>query len=341
MRNFKIILRRVGIFLLCVILLSLLFAELYFRGENYDYQDARERDALAGKVTLLTSGASYVLFGVVPDLLDEALSVTSYNIAGTLMTVQGRSALLEQELARNPVETVLLEVSPDTLTRCRAKEGPEGDLPMLGRFSTAGARWAYFRDAFSLSEYPMVYYDVVTRGMESGWRLLTGSYRKTNREITRGYYYNRKQDAGVLDNYAELYQMYNHPEEILAENVEALDGLVDLCRSHGARVILISLPQSKSYNCMYGNLDVFQTWYEDYAAARNLPYFNFNLAREKLKQLPDDGCYYDETHLNRRGSEVFTRMLADTLGDYLNGEETADRFYASYEELNLHSGYFD
>ena len=48
MQSFKRILKTVSIFLAVVIVLSIGFGALYFRGENYDYQDYRERDALAG-----------------------------------------------------------------------------------------------------------------------------------------------------------------------------------------------------------------------------------------------------------------------------------------------------
>ena len=340
MRNFKAILRKTVLFLLCVILLSVLFAELYFRGENYDYQDAVERDELAGQLTVLTTGASYVLFGVQPDILDETLSVRSCNVTGTLLTAAGRRELLKKELERNPVELVLLEVNPDTLTRNRAQEGPEGDLPILARLSNAKERFSYLKEAFSVSEYPMVYYDVVSRGIESGWRMLTGSYRKENREIVRGYYYNRRPDMELETDYADLYRLRKLSEEILPENVQELEDLIALCRENGAEVILITLPQSKMYNCMYANLDVFQTWISDFAEANDLPYFNFNLSRQKLDLLPDDGCFYDETHLNREGSERFTKLLGETIRDYLDGKNLTSRFYRDYAHLTRHSDYF-
>ena len=49
MRNFKRILKTVSLFLAVIIVLSVVFGALYLRGENYDYQDYRERDALAGE----------------------------------------------------------------------------------------------------------------------------------------------------------------------------------------------------------------------------------------------------------------------------------------------------
>ena len=88
MRSFKIalkILRTVGIFLLAVAMLSAGFVWCYLHGENYHYQDSRERDELAGSVTVLVNGASYAYMGIRPDILDSYLGVRSYNLSGMLM----------------------------------------------------------------------------------------------------------------------------------------------------------------------------------------------------------------------------------------------------------------
>ena len=116
MRNFKRILKTVSLFLAVIIVLSVVFGALYLRGENYDYQDYRERDALAGELTMLINGASYVMYGIDPDVLDAYLgaNVHSYNLTTSMLTLEGRYALLKKELERNPVKTVILEVSPDT-----------------------------------------------------------------------------------------------------------------------------------------------------------------------------------------------------------------------------------
>ena len=118
MRSFKKILNTAAIFLLAVILLSAFFIGCYLSGENYYYQDNRERAALSGDITFLTSGASYCLFGVRPDTIDARLGVRCYNLSGTLLTLRGRYELIKAELERNPrAHTVLLEVSPDLCVR--------------------------------------------------------------------------------------------------------------------------------------------------------------------------------------------------------------------------------
>ncbi len=333
MRNFKKILKSVGAFLLAVCLLSAFFIACYLKGENFHYQDAREREALAGQVNFLSAGASYTLFGIRPDILDARMGVKSYNLAGTLLTLRGRYVLLEQELARNPVETVVLEVSPDTLLRQREEEGPKGDLPMLGRIERGSVRWRYFREAFSPAEWPEVYYDMTSKGIESALRLVTGSYRQENDIMRAGYYVNTKPDCEIPAADESAFHIQSLPEQVVEENVAWLEKTVELCQSWGAEVWLITVPQTEYYNNAYVNLDYYQQWFTEFAASHSLRYYNFNLAKDKLSLLPDQGCFYDDTHLNTRGGEVFTEMLAEVLENDRNGVDNSQRFYGSYEEL--------
>lgn len=333
MRNFKKILKTVGIFLLAVAVLSAFFIECYLRGENFHYQDGLEREELSGKVELLVCGASYVLFGVRPDVLDRELGLKSYNLSGTMMTMEGRYALLEKELSRNPIRTVLLEVSPDTLLRDRAEEGPHGDLPMLGRLSDGADRWSYFRLAFPITEWPEVYYDMVSKGIESALKLVTGSYQTRNQIMVDGFYDHHKENREVPSNYWEIYHIQSLSEDLRSENVTGLSRIVELCQSHGAQVVLISTPKSKYFNLIMRNLDFYQDWFENFAALHGVRYFNFNLHREKPVLLPDQQYFYDETHLNSEGGQIFTRMLAETLAAEWAGEDTEAAFYDSYADL--------
>lgn len=341
MRNFKRILKTAAVFLLLVSLFSAFFIACYLRGENFHYQDGRERDALAGELRILVVGASYSLFGIQPEVLNERVGTSAYNLSGTLLTLRGRYTLLRQELERNPkVYRVLIEVSPDTLLRDREEEGGKGDLPMLGRLTDSAARWDYFREAFSVSEWPEVYYDLVSKGIESALRLVTGSYTTENEIMVLGYYENRNPDKPIPNNYAELYAAQRLPEEIDPENVAWLEKLIELCRDHGAEPILLTTPQSKYYNCVFANLDYYQTWYEDFAKAQGVAYYNFNLAKAKLERLPDESCFYDTTHLNAEGGRIFTQMLAELLNLRHRNGNTRALFYSSYEELTHASHYF-
>ena len=336
MRSFKIllkILRTVGIFLLIVCLLSGLLIAHYLRGENFYYQDARERDAQEGKITYVVTGASYALFGIRTDVISERSGVNCYSLSGTLMTLRGRYALLKKELDRNKgIHTVIIEVSPDTLLRDRQSEGPKGDLPMLARLTDPAERWDYFRAAFPVREWPEVYYDMVSKGVDCAIRSLRGEYTTENR--IRGFYENFNPDKPIPTNYGAVWKSQRLPETVNEENVEWLERIVRLCTGRCERVYLISTPQSRYYNCAYNNLDFYQSWFTQFAEEHGIPYFNFNLHRDKIRLLPDATCFYDETHLNNEGGKIFTTMMLSVLNAYTGNHQTDYLFYPSYRALD-------
>ena len=342
MRNFRKILKTVVIFLLIVGVLSAFFIGCYLKGENYHYQDGRERDAVAGSLDYIVSGTSNSLFGIKPDVISYGFTGSCYSLSGTMMTLEGRRALLEQELGRNPnVKMVLLEVSPDTLLRDREEEGPTSDLQILGRLNDAGLRWDFFRENFPVREWPAVYYDMVSKGIDCAAKLATGDYTTENQYMTAGYYENHNPDKPIPNNYSDLYHAQTLPETPRAENVEMLAELVELCKQNDRDVLLIMTPQSKYFNCVYSNLDFFHRWYSEFAEAHGITYYNFNLAYDKLDKLFDDTCYYDETHLNAYGAEIFSWMLEDILYWHTQGRDNSFYFFDSYEDITWTKGFFD
>ena len=338
MHSIKKILKTAGLFLLLVALLSTGLAALYFHGECFFYQDAREREALSGSVSLLGCGSSNMYFGFRPDVMDAALGGKSYNLSGLLVSMGGRLELLKLELARNPVRTVLLEVSAETLVRDRAEEGTEGDLQILGRLD-GKERLNFFLHNFSLSEYPAVYYDVVSKGIDNALRLVNGSFQTRNGFLHNGYYPNAQKNVYISTWVLENYHTASLSTAIRPENVEALKQIAALCREQGAELILINTPKSEFYDARYDNLDYFRAWYTGFAAAQHIDYYDCNLYREKHKLLDDQEHFGDETHLSDSGAELFTGFLADILAARARGENLEPLFYADYEARDWAVGY--
>lgn len=338
MHSIKKILKTAGLFLLLVALLSTGLAALYFRGECFLYQDAREREALSGSVRTLGCGSSNMYFGFRPDVLDAALGGKSYNLSGLLVSMGGRLELLQLELARNPVRTVLLEVSAETLVRDRAEEGPEGDLQILGRLE-GKERLRFFLHNFSLSEYPAVYYDVVSKGVDNALRLLKGDYQTRNDFLRDGYYPNAQKDVYISTWVLEHYHTATLSTAILPENVAALKQIAALCREQGAELILINTPKTEFYDARYDNLDYFRAWYTGFAAAEHIDYYDFNLYRQKHKLLDDQEHFGDETHLSDSGAEIFTGFLAEILSARAEGRDLEPLFYLDYEARDRAVGY--
>lgn len=339
MLNFKKALKTTIIFVLCIFVISVGLSEIYFQGENSFYQDAKERDALSGSVNYIISGASHGLRAFKPSIIDQELDVNCYNLSGAGMTMKGRYELLSIELERNPIETVVIELSYNSMTRNRKDEGPEGDLYVLGRFNSFSKRVGFFAKAFYPSEYGQVYYDTINRGVTSLKNLVTGNYTTELSEFYKGYFPTPKPDTKLDDNYSEIHNTREYETEIDDESVQYLDKIIALCKQHGTRIILVTTPLSELVTCKCSNLDVFYNWYKEYAYENELEFYDFNLLKEKQDMLPDELAYYDAGHLNDTGADIFGMEYCRIMRMVDAGEDISDLFYGSYDELDASCNY--
>ncbi len=330
MHSFKRLMKPVLSFLLLICLVSAMLAGFYLHTEYYYYQDFKERGDLTGTLDTLYCGASFALRAFRPDLIDPVLGESGYNLSGSRLTMLGRYTLLEKEIKRNPIKTVILEVSCDTLVRDSAQEGPEGELLTFARL-TVRDRPSYLCKAFRPKDLPLLYYDLVSKGINDVCSLLCGRVRVGNWFLTRGYFPYHEPDEPFSRDYAAIRGTESLPAELNDENIEMLDRITALCRENGVELVLVNVPQSKAFNCTYDNLDEFHRFYTQYSAEHGLKYYNFNLLKGVDSVLPDDRCFYDLHHLNNAGAEAFSGLYADAMTRTAAGEEPA--FYGSYAEM--------
>lgn len=340
MHNFRSAIKTTIIFILCVSAVSALLSELYFQGENWIYQDAKERTALSGKIDYLISGASHGMRAFKPEIIDKELGVNSYNLSGALMTMQGRYELLKVELERNPVKTVVIELTYNSMTRNRVQEGPEGDIYILGRLgSNLSKRISLLMNAFQLNEYGKLYYDTIDRSIRSLEKVIRGTYRTTLEEYHKGYFPTPKPDVELDDNYSKTHNTEKLETKVYEYNEKYLESIVLLCQQKGAQIILVTTPLSLSLTCACSNLDVFYDWYTQFAKEHNIEYYDFNLLKSKQKLLADSEHFFDRTHLNDSGASVFSLEFCRIMKKVNEGENVAGLYYGSYNELDESSEY--
>lgn len=337
MRSFKRILITAGIFLLAAAVLSFGFMELYFRTQRDSFQDAKERDALAGTLDLLVCGSSHAYRDYDPTVMDPILGTSGYNLGGALMTMQGRYELLRLEVARNPVKTVILDVSYNTMSRNRVSEGTEGDLYVLARMGTVGERIRFFFNAFSLKEYPGVWYKFFSEGVDTAFDLAQGK-PAAGAERRRGYLPTAMKHQDLAENYSEVYHTKSNSLRVDPYNETYLQKILELCEENGIRIVMVTTPISAIRLATYDN---FQALYDSYRAMAEeigCEFYDFNLYRGIGELLPDSTHFFDDTHLNPKGAELFSRLFAETLRDADAGIDVSDRFYASYAERDAACG---
>ena len=340
MKNFKKTIKTTILFLICLIIFSSAVMELFLGSESYFYQDYRERDELAGSLDYIVIGSSHGLRAFRPDILDTELDVNSYNLSGSLMTMFGKYEMLKAEIERNPVKTVVLEMASSSIPRNRKKEGPEGEIYILGRFSSVFPRLSYFFRSIRPSEYGKTYYALLNRGVKCFYKLRNGSLTKYNTKAFKGFAPFKKDFADITINYKKKFNSQSLDTRIYQPNIDYLDKIVDLCKSNDIRLIVVTTPVSLTTVCRYDNFDWSYNWYKTYCEEHDLEFYDFNLLKARTEMFSDKGSFHDRYHLGNTGAEVFTTFFCDFMKKVDAGEDMSGLFYNSYKEFDENQSYY-
>ncbi len=339
MNSFRKTLRTIFLFVLIVVVLSTGIISVYVCGENYYYQDGKERSEMSGTIDFLVLGSSHAMRAFKPDVLDEELGVTSYNLSIANSTMQGRYEMLQVELERNPIDTLVLGVSFNSLTKSDDYNGYEGDFYVLSKLNVQKGLSYYF-ESISPSDYINLYYEFLHKGFACIDKAVHGTWTSKNQTSDRGYIpYANKHIAEDDDRYpvgTDYEAVYNtkiFSEEPYEPGVEYLNKILDLCEEKGVNVVLMSVPLSDSFISTYKNLDTFREWYEEIADERGISYYDFNLYKGKSELLSDEGSFYDMRHLNDAGAGIFSEIFSGVYKKVVNGEDVSGLFYESYDEM--------
>ena len=335
-----------GLFILIFGAMSFGIMQFYFGGENYYYQDSNERDALAGTIDTLVIGASHAQRGFDTRVIDEKWDCNSYNLGGPSFSVQGRYDLMKRELARNPVKTVVIEVSTGTARQGRDTVGYEGDLYYMGRMNHLSERVSYFFQAFKPSEYAETYSFFLSNGLDCLERLKDDKYRNDNNELRyKGYspyLYEDYTDVTPKKGYKKLYNTSKVKSfEPIEENVEYLQKIVDLCKSYDCKVIMATVPVSLRLICKNSIYDDGLSWYRSFAKENDLEYLDFNLLKNRDQLFSDKYSFNaDGLHLYNDSATLFTEQFCDIFSKVEAGEDVSDLFFESYDAYERTQDYY-
>ena len=333
MRNFKKALAATMGFLVCLILFAGGIAWPYIHGQSFYYEDAAIRDELAGSLDTLVSGASHGACAFDTHALDAG-GACSYNLSGPLMTMPARQALLYKELDRNPVKTVYIELSCNTLTRNRRTEGPEGDIYALPRMGNLFERVRFFFQTFRPEERLAVCADTLDRGLDA-WKALLHGTEPAIDPANKGFLPRDSQDLSLTAaEFAQIHGRTAVSEQDLWDNKLPLYDMIRTCQSRDIEVILVTTPVSDRMLAEYSNLEQSHQWYLFCANTYGCSYLDFNLYKQRDKLFPDETAFFDAYHLSTEGAQTFTRELTDLCDRIRAGEDVSDLFYANYHEMD-------
>lgn len=347
MRSFKRIFAVIVSFLLSLVLFGLLVLEPFYHSEYVYYNDASLRKELSGTLDYLFIGASDGLCAFVPQVADEYMSVNSYNLSNTLMTWYERKELLKKEISRNPVKTVIIEISYNTFSR--PYHEVLADRIALSRSESISERVRYtirhipFYTLDEVIGYNMAdsvsYANASVNNLLGRWVSAFPQSPTHNVDYSsKGY---RKKEKGNTIKFEttsqDIAQLRRNAEpidtSINKKSLKDLYDIVDFCKEKGVSVQLVVVPISDSMIFSYTDWDTQNGQFKQIAQDLNCELYDFNLLKNRFRIFSDRASFFDEIHMSDDGARVFTKVYSEIMNRVSGGEDVYQLFFTSYSQM--------
>lgn len=342
MRTSKRIVLSLVCFLFTLIILSagIILPYSKWDSELTYYKDAKLRNNLAGSLDYLVIGASQGLAAFNPQIIDQELECNSYNLSNSMMTIYGRYWLLEKELARNPVETVVIEVSQDTFIRQHDNEYSAGDEILLVRMDSLLDRFAFVVNNVHIEGLLNIYASLLRHGVSQWLRVLRGNTGSQVNYSAKGFLPESPVDITLRDE--EIISLYNINQfdmSLSASNIEQFVSIINLCKSYGVRVVIAVVPIPDASLWKAEGRDAFYDWCIDFFDEYDCEFYDFNLLKSRYRILNDQTSFHDGTHMSSLGSDSFTSAFCEIMRFSEEGENVSQFFYNGYTDMKKDSPY--
>jgi hypothetical protein len=295
-----------------------------------DDHDQSLRARLAGQIDTLIIGQSYAMDGIIPAKLDEKLGTVTYNLSGSLMPVYGQKYMVEKELARNPIQHVLIEITPDTFTTDQLSTYGNGDSYIVARLDSFAERLNYMVRCVQPSDWPNIYARMLLLSMRFTVNQLLGNVDLID-DTNMGFNPQRAQDVSGDQSWAQAaYQSSSVFGNPIEANIQQYEDLIQMCLDAGCDVTLVYTPVCHAKIWQLYDQDTFLDWANALAEKYDIPVFDFNLFSSRYDLFNDYTSFSDDNHLSEEGACVFSELMADILLRYRNGEDVSHYFYPNY-----------
>ena len=342
MRSFKRLLCGGLLFLLFVVVFSVALIEPFTQSEYDFFNDAKLRARLAGQVDTLFLCASHGVRGFRTAIIDDELDCFSYVIGGNQMTWHGREAMLREEIDRNPLKTVYVEISFNSLQRSNyGVSAIEGNRDVIVRLNGLPRRLAYFFRETPFADYDDFYAQLLWRGAGYIRNCVLKPAEPILRDEWKGYYPHLVRNDLTLRE-GEIAAVYNRSrldDQFDGENIEALRRIVQRCRERNIEVVIVVTPISGERVWRYANWEVFEDEIARLGGELGCRCLDFNLLRSRYDLFSDAYSFFDGSHLWDGGAGVFTREFCRVIRTLREGGDIAPFFYDSYAEMREDSPY--
>ena len=239
-------------------------------------------------------------------------------------------------------DTVVLEISYNTMAVDQKDSTSSGDQLTIARFDTLGERMKFLFQYVSLEEWVNIYSRDIQSGVYYWLSWIRGKTGNNTDYANKGYQSHTTVNCELSPN--EAVANYNlelipAPSEYFQSSIKDIVESIELCKSKNIKVIITVTPVADSFIWCRDGWDEFLQWTKDFATEQGCDFYDFNLIKSRYDVFSDSETFYDETHLSATGSELFSNIFCEVVLKVQAGEDVSSYFFESYRELKKASPY--
>lgn len=339
MHNF----RRALISTFCVILsFSIFFSIIVYPcfEDDSQYNDSKTRQDLSGNIDYIFNGASHAFQAFDTSVIDDELGICSYNLSSPSASLEGRYTLLEKEISRNTLDTVVIDIAFDSMVRSQSTENATGEPMIVCKLDSFSERANYLFNhvSFFNGDVENVISIFLRYGLKAWKDKLTGN----TGTLQQNKGFSPMPANNITLQTDEIINGYNTnivSTNFSDENIIQLEKMINLCKQHNTRVIVAVIPISDAFIWKYSNLDEFLDNLKQLCKKNNCPVYDFNLINNRYEILNDQTSFTNLTHMSAPGASAFSKTFCDFIKNVDSNQNLDLMFYKSYEELKQDSPY--
>ncbi|MCQ2485164.1 MAG: hypothetical protein MJ168_07500 [Clostridia bacterium] len=339
MHSFKKVFISSITFLLIISVLTSLLIIPHACFETAPYSDRQFRKELAGSIDTIFLGASHGLKGFVVEEIDTILGTKSYNLSGDSITWHAREALIKEEIDRNPLKTVYIDIAFDTFKRDNRNE-TEGNSDIILRLNSFKKNLKYLFSEIDVEHMDDMYAMLMRKGFKFYIDWASGKNIHNFERKNMGYDPYNSLDISLNNaSIIEGYKCAKINPTVNEENLQSLDRIVKMCQQRNIEVVFVAVPISECEIWCHSGWNVFENQLKNLGEKYNCKYYDFSLFKCRYDLLFDAESFHDNVHLCDSGAREFSKAFADCMLRVENGEDISNCFYSSYDEAIKDSQY--
>lgn len=340
------------IFLIICNALNYIYNSGYKAGENWErilwhnfYEDK-------GKIENLYLGSSHVYLSLDPELLDDLSGQYNFNLSTSGQRLNGTYYLLREADRCNSLSHVYLELYHRVSVKTNSGTDPIDD------FYRNWANTDYMKNSLNRLEYQLhitdmdryaeIFFPFIRyRENLDDWSYIHETVAGKRDADYRAYEYREvDEDTGMVVEFRKqgyryatgtvkdadlIYERAVMEQNPMGKTSERyLRKIIDYCQKKNIPITLYITPVPEVQFLCTEHYDYYINQVRDIAEEYQIPFYDFNLAKEEYLPIQQNQYFLDVGHMNADGANMFTSFFYEVVsGDTVDNEIY---FYDSYEE---------